>query len=111
MSPTNDNSELLQALEMVLENKRDKEALERTEAKAKILAEMILDQVTVIKSLESKMTALEKAFLSNVKTYSLVDNGGCSVAIKCLKCGFTSHNNHDIDNLYCGKCKQFHLKA
>jgi len=29
-------------------------------------------------------------------------------AIKCLVCGYTSWNRHDIEQRYCGACKAFH---
>lgn len=38
-------------------------------------------------------------------TYTLGD-----AAITCRLCGKTSYNQNDIDNLYCGHCKRFHVK-
>jgi len=32
-------------------------------------------------------------------------------AIMCVKCRNTSHNPHDVQNLYCGFCKVFHTPA
>lgn len=32
-------------------------------------------------------------------------------AIQCLKCGLTSFNKQDVENLYCGKCHEFHSKS
>jgi hypothetical protein len=29
-------------------------------------------------------------------------------AIRCLRCGTTSHNPEDVRHLYCGNCHQFH---
>ena len=31
-------------------------------------------------------------------------------SITCPKCGMTSHNPHDIENMYCGNCNQFHCE-
>ena len=31
-------------------------------------------------------------------------------AIKCLRCGLTSHNVHDVEALYCGYCGVFHIE-
>ena len=33
------------------------------------------------------------------------------VAIKCLRCGKTSHNAGDVSELYCGNCHVFHARA
>ncbi len=32
-------------------------------------------------------------------------------AIKCLICNMTSWHPKDVENLYCGKCHQFHAKV
>ena len=37
--------------------------------------------------------------------YYVVNDGR---AIVCLKCGFVSYNVSDVENLYCGNCKEFH---
>ena len=31
-------------------------------------------------------------------------------SITCPKCGMTSHNPNDIENMYCGNCRQFHCE-
>lgn len=36
------------------------------------------------------------------------DEGGGPIAIKCLKCGATSHNRQDVEQRYCGRCHVFH---
>ena len=41
------------------------------------------------------------------KTYRLLEEGG-HLAIKCLRCGLVSHNQGDVDHLYCGHCHEFH---
>lgn len=38
-------------------------------------------------------------------TYEVIDQG---TAIRCLRCGMVSRHPEDIDNLWCGYCKQFH---
>ena len=38
-------------------------------------------------------------------TYQLVDG---ERAIRCLKCGTTSHNPGDIRDRYCGFCRMLH---
>lgn len=40
--------------------------------------------------------------------YQLVDGGR---AIRCLKCGTTSHNPTDVRERYCGFCRVFHDDA
>lgn len=42
------------------------------------------------------------------QTYRLVDEGR---AIRCLICGTTSHNPHDVSHRYCGFCRCFHEDA
>jgi hypothetical protein len=44
----------------------------------------------------------------NPMTYEIVNNGR---AIKCLRCGKTSHNWNDIRYLFCAFCNQFHKRA
>ncbi len=106
MSPANDHSDLTRALEMALEAKGLRDEI-------RVLQDCIKELLAEVLELRGEKRELVRklVFQKPDPTYSLVDNGGCSIAITCLKCGFTSHNNHDIDNLYCGKCKQFHLKA
>jgi hypothetical protein len=43
----------------------------------------------------------------NPPTYELADDGR---SIKCRKCGLTSHNSNDVENLYCGNCCVFHTR-
>jgi hypothetical protein len=38
-------------------------------------------------------------------TYELVNDGR---AIRCRRCGLTSHNPNDVAQRYCGQCKVFH---
>lgn len=38
-------------------------------------------------------------------TYTLRDDGH---AITCLRCGLTSWNKNDVENLFCGMCDKFH---
>jgi ribosomal protein L37E len=47
------------------------------------------------------------------KNYELVRDevSGAAVAIKCLTCGRTSHNPHDVEQKYCGHCHVFHEDA
>jgi hypothetical protein len=39
-------------------------------------------------------------------TYALRDDGH---AITCLRCGLTSWNKNDVENLFCGMCNKFHI--
>lgn len=39
------------------------------------------------------------------KTYELAPDGK---SITCLRCKLTSHNAHDVAQLYCGRCHAFH---
>jgi ribosomal protein S27AE len=42
-------------------------------------------------------------------TYQIItDDKGDPIAIKCLKCGLTSHHPEDVRQRYCGKCHVFH---
>lgn len=36
-----------------------------------------------------------------MQTYEIINEGR---AIKCLECGLTSYNMHDVQQRYCGKC-------
>jgi len=54
----------------------------------------------------------DKIFVDNepaneVNTYVIIDVNGIS-AIRCLVCGFTSYNENDIKNKYCGSCHRPH---
>jgi hypothetical protein len=42
----------------------------------------------------------------NEPTYELLDAGR---AIRCRRCGLTSHNPNDVELRYCGHCKLFHV--
>lgn len=106
MSPANDKSELIQALEMVLENNRlcaddDTKRMDR------------LTEILKAAAVEIGVDTDPRAFLDRCgalairPTFTLLDNGQ---AIKCFKCGLTSYNINDVRNLYCGKCKEFHDK-
>jgi len=39
-----------------------------------------------------------------MKTYCLITTPGKPDSIHCKRCGLTSHNQNDVDNLFCGKC-------
>lgn len=42
-------------------------------------------------------------------TYEVVKaHAGAPVAIRCLLCGLSSQNPHDVDHRYCGRCHVFH---
>jgi ribosomal protein L37E len=43
-------------------------------------------------------------------TYRLIDAPTAlrGVAIQCLRCGRTSYNPRDVEELYCGHCHIFH---
>jgi len=42
-------------------------------------------------------------------TYELITSDGRS-AIKCLRCGLTSHNSNDVEQLFCGNCHRWHTE-
>jgi len=43
-------------------------------------------------------------------TYELIESPGSvgGWAIRCRKCGMTSHHPEDVKNRYCGNCHEFH---
>lgn len=43
------------------------------------------------------------------RTYVIAPAGVDYNYITCLCCGFRSYNQHDIDNLYCAYCHDFHI--
>jgi hypothetical protein len=45
-----------------------------------------------------------------MNTYEIIIVGDHQ-AIRCLRCGLTSHNVHDVEELYCGFCDVFHTES
>lgn len=43
------------------------------------------------------------------KSYEILYKNGVPNAIKCLDCNITSYSPGDIEHLYCGNCRKFHV--
>ena len=42
-------------------------------------------------------------------TFTVLQGGDGTIAIRCHLCTSVSHNFDDVSKLYCGRCHRFHL--